>query len=273
MLLSNETGRRFDKRRPVASPGGAERAQAGGALRVTGISKWYGGVRALAEVTMSVDRGEVVALVGDNGAGKSTLVNVLAGVIPPDEGEIHVDGERVAIRSTDDAALLGIRTVHQEQTLADNLDVVENLYLGRELSRGRGPLRRLDFATMERRTWRALADLGISTITDVRAPVAQLSGGQRRSIVVARVLLEQYPIVLLDEPTAGLGVVECGRVMDLVRRLRAQNAAVLIVSQNIDEIFGVADRIVVLHLGRVSAVLRTSETTPEAVFGAVMGIA
>lgn len=194
MLLNKDTGRRFDKRRPVPPSAVAERAQAGEALRVAGITKWFGGVQALADVTMSVDRGEVVALVGDNGAGKSTLVNVLAGVIAPDEGEIWVGGERVAIRSTDDAASFGIRTVHQEQTLADNLDVVENLYLGRELCRGTGPLHRLDFAAMERRTWQAIADLGISTISDVRDPVAQLSGGQRRSIAVARVLLEEYPI-------------------------------------------------------------------------------
>lgn len=270
-MLSEDTGRRFLKRRPVSLS--LEAGPSGEALRVSGVTKWFGGVQALSAVSMSVDHREVVALVGDNGAGKSTLVNVIAGVTPPDEGEIHVRGRRVAIRSTDDAASFGIRTVHQDQTLADNLDVVENLFLGRELCRGVGPLRRLDFSSMQKRTRAALSGLGITTISDIGGPVAQLSGGQRKTVAVARATLESYPIVLLDEPTAGLGVVECQRVMEMVLRLRGQGAAIVIVSQNIDEIFEVADRIVVLYLGRVAAVFRRSDTTPEAVVGAVMGMA
>ncbi len=271
-MLNGGPGRRLVRRRPASPPPDA--ALGGGeVLRVVDVTKWYGGVQALDRVSMSVDSGEVVALVGDNGAGKSTLVNVIAGIITPDEGELYVRGERLAIRSTDDAALHGIRTVHQEHTLADNLDVVENLFLGREMYRGVGPLRRVDFAAMQKRTWAALSDLGISTISDVRASVAMMSGGQRQTIAVARATLETYPIVLLDEPTAGLGVAECQRVMELVLRLKGQGTAIVIVSQNIEEIFEVADRIVVLHLGKVGAVFRRAETTPEAVLGAVMGMA
>ncbi len=271
-MLNGAAGRRFLKRRP-ASPPPSDPPSGGEALRVVDVTKWYGSVQALDRVSMSVDAGEVVALVGDNGAGKSTLVDVIAGVLAPDEGEFYVRGERVAIRSTDDATLFGIRTVHQEHTLADNLDVVENLFLARELYLGVGPLRRLHFASMQQRTWAALSELGISTISDIRAPVEKMSGGQRQTVTVARATLQNYPIVVLDEPTAGLGVAEVQRVLQLVLRLRAQGTAIVIVSQNIEEIFEVADRIVVLHLGRVGAVFRRADTTPEAVVGAVMGIA
>ena len=271
-MLNGVAGRRSPRRRP-ASPPPSELLGGGEALRVVDVTKWYGGVQALDRVSMSVDAGEVVALVGDNGAGKSTLVDIVAGVIEPDEGEFYVRGERVDIRSTDDAALFGIRTVHQEHTLADNLSVVENLFLGRELYRGIGPLRRLDFAAMQQRTWAAMSDLGISTISDISAPVEKMSGGQRQTVSVARATLEKYPIVVLDEPTAGLGVAEVQRVMQLVLRLRAQGTAIVIVSQNIEEIFEVADRIVVLHLGKVGAVFSRTETTPEAVVSAVMGVA
>jgi ABC-type sugar transport system ATPase subunit len=273
-MLSAGTGRRVTGRRPAPPPAiGGQAAGGGEALRIVEVTKWYGGVLALDHVSMSVDYGEVVALVGDNGAGKSTLVNIIAGVVGPDEAEIYVRGKRVAIRSTNDAASLGIRTVHQEHTLADNLDVVENLFMGRELLRGVGPLRRVDFPAMQRRTRTALSELGITTISNIGAPVAQLSGGQRQIVAVARANLANYGIVLLDEPTAGLGVAECGRVMELVLRLRGEGSAIVVVSQNIDEIFEIADRIVVLHLGRVGAAFRRTETTPEAVMGAVMGMA
>jgi D-xylose transport system ATP-binding protein len=271
-MLIGRTGRRSFGRRP-ASPPSSPIPAGGEALRVVEVSKWYGSVHALDSVSLSVQSGEIVALVGDNGAGKSTLVNIIAGVIESDAGEFYVGGNRVQLGSTDDAAGLGIRTVHQDQTLADNLDVVENLFLGREKSRGAGPFQRLDSRAMQERTRAVLSQLGISTISDIHAPVGQMSGGQRQSVAVGRVLLEDYPIVLLDEPTAGLGVAECAQVMELVRHLKARGTATLIVSQNIDEVFEVADRIVVLHLGKVGAVFNKAQTTPEEVVGAVMGMA
>lgn len=268
-MLIGVAGRRFSKRRPAPLLDGRKEGEA---LRLVEVTKWYGSVEALDRVTISVDHGEVVALVGDNGAGKSTLVNIVAGVVRADGGEFYVEGGQVDIGSPTDARSLGIRTVHQEQKLAENLDVVENLFLGEELVRGAGPLRRVDFKSMRGPTQRALSELGITTIDDVGARVAQLSGGQRQAIAVARATLDEYRIVLLDEPTAGLGVAACAEVLDMVMRLRARGCAVMTVSQNIDEIFQVADRIAVLHLGRLVAVFRRSETTPEAVVGAVMGI-
>ncbi len=269
--MGSESARPPSGGRAAAPPPSAE-LDGGEALRVTGISKWYGSVQALDQVSMSVRAGEVVALVGDNGAGKSTLINIIAGTLVPDKGEISIHGTPVTIRSTRQAEDMGICTVHQEKSLADNLDVVENLFLGRELTRGMGPFRRVDYAAMRQQTASVLSDLGISTISDMNLPVAHLSGGQRQSIVVGRTMLRPYDVVLLDEPTTGLGVAECSRVMDLVRRLRARGVATVIVSQNIDEVFEVADLIVVLHLGRLAAVFDRASTTPEAVVGAVMGV-
>jgi ABC-type sugar transport system ATPase subunit len=271
MLIGRTARRPFGRR---AAPPLAGATPAGGeALRVADVTKWYGSVHALDRVALTVNHGEIVALVGDNGAGKSTLVNIIAGVVQPDEGEFYVEGNRVSIASTDDCCRYGIRTVHQDQTLADNLDVVENLFLGQEMCKGVGPLQRMDYRSMKDRTREVLAELGISTIADINAPVGQMSGGQRQSVAVGRVLLETYPIVLLDEPTTGLGVAECQQVMGLVRHLKARGSATVIVSQNIDEVFEVADRIVVLHLGKVSAAFNRAETTPEEVVGAVMGMA
>jgi D-xylose transport system ATP-binding protein len=271
-MLNGLAGRRLLGRRPAPPPPSAQLG-GGEALRVVDVTKWYGSIHALDSVTLSVLHGEVVALVGDNGAGKSTLINIIAGVARADQAEFYIEGSERSIGSTDDAAAYGIRTVHQDQSLADNLDVVENLFLGREKCRGLGPLERLDYRSMKERTRSVLAELGISTIADINAPVGLMSGGQRQSVAVGRVLLETYPIVLLDEPTTGLGVAECQKVMGLIRRLRAQGTATVIVSQNIDEVFEVADRIVVLHLGSVCASFNRAETTPEEVMGAVMGIA
>jgi ABC-type sugar transport system ATPase subunit len=244
----------------------------GTAFSVSGLTKWYASVLALEGVSIHVDFGEVVALVGDNGAGKSSLINILAGVEQPDEGEIRVSGKPVEIGSARDAAALGICTVHQDFSLADNLSAVDNMFLGREMSVGRGPFRRADFAGMRRRTEEIIGSLGISTIADVGSSVGQLSGGQRQSVAVGRTMLTEFKIVLLDEPTTGLSVSACERVMAAVRRLRERGVGVLIVSQNIDEVFDIADRIVVLHLGRVSATFNKTETTPEEVVGAVMGV-
>ncbi|HEX9043766.1 MAG TPA: sugar ABC transporter ATP-binding protein [Candidatus Limnocylindrales bacterium] len=261
-----------DERQAVPPPPSAALG-GGAALRAVGITKWYGSVQALDDVDIAVGPGEVVALVGDNGAGKSTLINILAGAIEPDAGTVEVQGQAVSARSARDAEALGLCCVHQEKTLADNLDVVENLFLGRELTHGFGPFRSVDEHAMREKTLVVLDQLGITTIRDVGAPVGQLSGGQRQSVAVGRTLLRDYRIVLLDEPTTGLGVAECRRVMDLVRRLRADGVATIVVSQNIDEVFEIADRIVVLHLGRVGGSFVRAETTPAEVVGAVMGIA
>ena len=241
------------------------------ALRVVDVCRSFGLVRALDHVSLNVNHGEVVALVGDNGAGKSTLVKIISGVIAADEGELYVHGEAVRIHSPNDAADRGIRTIHQDLALADNLDVVENLFLGRELCRGVGPLRWVDFAAMRQRTTAVLSELGIGTIPDIGAPVAQLSGGQRQTVAVARATLSNCSILLLDEPTASLGLKEARNVMELVLRLRGQGTGVVIISHNMRQVFEIADRIVVLHLGRVGAAFRTSDTTPEAVVRAIMG--
>jgi ABC-type sugar transport system ATPase subunit len=268
--LSAGTARRPSGRRASFSP--AARPAGGEALRVTELTKWYGSVHALDGVGLTVKYGEVVALVGDNGAGKSSLINCIGGVVQPDEGEIHIDGRSATLKSAREASDLGICTVHQDSSLADNLSAVENLFLGRELTRGFGPFRRVDSAEMRRRTEETIAGLGISTIADVSTQVGQLSGGQRQSVAVGRTMLDEFGIVLLDEPTTGLSVGACARVMGTVRALRARGAAVLIVSQNIDEVFDVADRIVVLHLGRLTAQFRRADVTPEDVVAAVMGM-
>ena len=246
-------------------------ATAGEALRVVNVTKAFGNVQALDGVGMSVAHGEVVALVGDNGAGKSTLVKIISGVISPDEGEIYVDGERSAIRSPHEASDHGIQAIHQDLALADNLNVVENLFLGRELSRALGPVRWVDFAAMKRRTSEALADLGVGMISDLGVPVSELSGGQRQTVAVARATLTNCAVLLLDEPTASLGLREARNVMELVARLRTQGTGIVIITHNIRQVFEAADRIVVLHLGKVGAVFQKSETTPAAVVKAIMG--
>jgi D-xylose transport system ATP-binding protein len=254
---------------PLSVPATAK--SAGEALRVKDVCKAFGQVQALDGVSLTVNYGEVVALVGDNGAGKSTLVKVISGVISPDQGELYVRGERVAIHSPQDAVDRGIRTIFQDLALADNLDVAENLFLGREPMRGSGPLRRVDFGAMRRRTTTVLEELGIGTISDVGAKVAQLSGGQRQTVAVARATLDNCAILLLDEPTASLGLREAGNVMQLVLRLRSQGSGMIVISHNMRQVFEVADRIVVLHLGRIVAMFNKSETSPEAVVKAIMG--
>lgn len=243
------------------------------ALRVEKISKHFGGIEALASVSFEVKRHEVVALVGDNGAGKSTLVKIISGVLTADTGELFVNGERVSIRSPSEATALGIHTVYQDLALANNLDATENLFLGQEPVRTLGPLRWVDFGSMTQRSKELLASLGIATIHDLRVPVAQLSGGQRQTVAMARAMLADSAALLLDEPTAALGVQESRHVLDLILRLREHGAAVVVVSHNIQDVFEVADRIVVLRLGRVGAILRRAETTPEKVVGAIMGVA
>ena len=240
-------------------------------LRVSGVRKSFGQVQALDGVDLSVNHSEVVALVGDNGAGKSTFVKIVSGVISLDEGELYMHGARIVVHSPSDAARLGIRTIHQDLGLADNLGTVENLFLGRELYRGMGPVRWVDFGAMGERTRAVLSDLGIGNISDINLPVSQLSGGQRQTVAVARATLDNCNILLLDEPTASLGLREARHVLDLILGLKQQGAGVLLISHNIRQVFEVADRIVVLRLGRVAGVFDRSETTPEAVVKAIMG--
>lgn len=240
-------------------------------LRLESVSKRFGAVQALSEVDFECDAGEVVALVGDNGAGKSTLIKAIAGTQPADSGRIVFDGTEVHIGSPQAAARLGIATVYQDLALCDNLDVVANLYVGREWARGPGrSLRLLDEVGMEHEALRLLDRLKVS-IPSVRTEVASLSGGQRQSVAVARATMGAPKLVMLDEPTAALGVVQTRQVLDLVHRLRDDGMGVIVISHNLVDVFAVADRIVVLRLGRRVASFRAAETTAEEVVAAITG--
>jgi D-xylose transport system ATP-binding protein len=235
------------------------------------ISKRFGAVQALSGVDFECDAGEVVALVGDNGAGKSTLVKVIAGTHPADKGNIAFEGAEVHIASPQAAAALGIATVYQDLALCDNLDVVANLYVGHERARGVGhSLRLLDEVGMEREALGLLDRLAVR-IPSLRTEVAALSGGQRQSIAVARATMGDPKLVLLDEPTAALGVAQTRQVLDLVHRLRDDGLGVIVISHNLVDVFAVADRIVVLRLGRRVASFAAADTTAEDVVAAITG--
>ena len=238
-------------------------------LKLRGVSKNFGAVQALTDVDFDLKAGEVVALVGDNGAGKSTLVKILSGSSSPSSGDIWVDGEAVNLHSPADATEAGIATVYQDLALCDNLDVIGNLFLGRNIERRLGPFRILDRIAMEKRTWEVLDSLGVKTLRDVRAPVATLSGGQRQSIAVARSVMWHSKIVLLDEPTAALGVEQTAQVLALVKSLREANLGVVLVSHNLSDVFAVSDRIAVLRLGRSVASFNTNEVTTDEVVSAI----
>jgi D-xylose transport system ATP-binding protein len=236
-------------------------------LKLRGINKTYGAVRALTDVNFEVYAGEVVGLVGDNGAGKSTLIKVIAGVGPADAGDIFMDGQPVKILTPQAATHLGIETVYQDLALCDNLDVVSNLFLGREERTLWGAL---DDTHMERRTIEVLRTLDVK-LPSARALVAQLSGGQRQSIAVAKSILRNAKVVLLDEPTAALGVAQTRQVLNLIRRLREQGLAVVVISHNLADVFEVVDRVIVLRLGRRVATFDVKTTTPERVVAAITG--
>jgi D-xylose transport system ATP-binding protein len=235
-------------------------------LSLAGVSQWFGAVQALSGVSLQVAAGEVVALVGDNGAGKSTLVKIISGVYQPDEGEITVQGRTVAPSGPKAAQALGISTVFQDLALCDNLDVVANLFLGQE----RRNLRLLDEVTMEKEAWRLLRSLG-AKIPSVRIPIASLSGGQRQTVAIARSLVGSPRVVMLDEPTAALGVAQTAEVLNLVERLRDQGLGVILVSHNMADVQAVADRIVVLRLGRNAAEFRVEEATTDVLVAAITG--
>ncbi len=235
-------------------------------LTMTGIGKRFGAVKALTDVDFWVNEGEVVALVGDNGAGKSTLVKVLAGVHPPDSGVIEFDGETVEIETPADAQDLGIETVFQDLALCDNLDVVANLWLGKEITSGGG----LDEVDMEQRTWTLLRELS-AKIPSVRIPVASLSGGQRQTVAIARSLIGDPRVVILDEPTAALGVAQTAEVLNLIERLRERGHGVVLISHNMADVLAVADRVVVLRLGRNNGVFNAVDVTSETLIAAITG--
>jgi D-xylose transport system ATP-binding protein len=241
-------------------------------LALEKVSKSFGPVQALQDVDFEVRPGEVVALVGDNGAGKSTLVKAIAGIHSIDGGRILFEGRPVRVSTPTDAVHLGIATVYQDLALCDNLDVVENLFLGREERAGgvATVTRQLDETSMERQAHELLDNLAV-TITDVRSEVGTMSGGQRQQVAIARSLLGEPRVVMLDEPTAALGVRQTAQVLALIKRLRDKGHGVVVVSHNLADVFEVADRIVVLRLGRLAAVYDAKQTSNEEVVGAITG--
>jgi ABC-type sugar transport system ATPase subunit len=217
-------------------------------LSLRGITKTFGPVKALTSVDLDVPPGQVTALVGDNGAGKSSLIKTVSGLWAPDGGEIVWEGQPVRLHGPRDAEALGITTIYQDLALADNLDIVQNMFLGHE------PLRHrmLDEAKMELAARKTLEDLSVTTVRSIRQPVASLSGGQRQSVAVAKAVMSQAKLVIMDEPTAALGVAQTTMVLDLIKRLSGRGVAVLIISHNLNDVFEVADRIAVLYLGRLA---------------------
>jgi D-xylose transport system ATP-binding protein len=236
-------------------------------LRLRGISKSFGAVRALYQVDFEVNDGEVVGLVGDNGAGKSTLIKVISGVGPADEGEIFLEGQKISIPNPQAANRVGIETVYQDLALCDNLDVVANLFLGRE---ERSFLRSLNEIDMEKQALNVLRTLDVK-LPSTRTAVATLSGGQRQSVAVAKSILRKAKVVLLDEPTAALGVAQTRQVLNLIRRLREQGLAVVVISHNLADVFEVVDRVIVLRLGRRVGTFEIKTTTPEQIVAAITG--
>jgi D-xylose transport system ATP-binding protein len=237
-------------------------------LSLRGICKRFGAVKALTNVELDVHAGEVVALVGDNGAGKSTLIKVMSGVNPADEGVIRWEGREVAVGTPGAAQAIGIATVYQDLALCDNLDVVANLFLGGERNR-RGML---DEIEMERRARELLKGLGVK-VPDVRLAIAALSGGQRQSVAIARALLGEPKVVLLDEPTAALGVEQTAHVLDLIERLRERGLGVILISHNLADVRAVSDRITVLRLGKNAGNFVTADVSHEQIVAAITGAA
>jgi ABC-type sugar transport system ATPase subunit len=216
-------------------------------LKIRELDKHFGAVQALYHVDLDLPSGKVTALCGDNGAGKSVLTKCIAGIYQPDHGQVFWEGHPVHVRSARDASRLGIETVYQDLALADNLDIVQNMFLGRE----RTGLGLLDEDSMERAAAETLASLRVTTVRSIRQPVASLSGGQRQSVAVAKAVMWNSKLVIMDEPTAALGVVQTRQVLDLIKRLRDRGLAVMVISHNLTDIFEVADRIAVLYLGRL----------------------
>ena len=238
---------------PTGSPGtptGVAAANGEPVLRLAGIGKHFGPVEALTGVNLEIPAGQVTALVGDNGAGKTTLVKCIAGIWPPSTGQMYWHGRPVQVHNPKDAASLGIAAVYQDLALCDNLDIVQNMMLGRERRR----LGLLDEISMEQTAKRTLSDLAVTTVRSVRQPVGSLSGGQRQSVAVAKAVMQEAQLVIMDEPTAALGVSQTELVLSLITRLAERGHAVIVISHNLNDVFRVADRFAVLYLGRLVAV-------------------
>jgi D-xylose transport system ATP-binding protein len=242
-------------------------------LELKGVTKRFGAVEALTDVDFEVHAGEVVALVGDNGAGKSTLIKAIAGIQPGDDYSANWNGESVHLNTPQDATKLGIATVYQDLALCDNLDVVANLFLGQEeVEDGvTGAARTMDEIEMEQRSVELLRQLAVRTLRSVRTEVGSLSGGQRQTVAIARSMLGEPKIVMLDEPTAALGVAQTKQVLDLIKRLKERGLGVVLISHNVLDVFEVADRIIVLRLGRRVATFETEKTSHDEVVGAITG--
>jgi D-xylose transport system ATP-binding protein len=238
-------------------------------LALEGFTKSFGPVDALKDVAMEVRPGEVVGLVGDNGAGKSTLIKAIAGVQPADAGKATFDGSPVSLSTPQAATSLGIATVYQDLALCENLDVVANLFLGQEAVAG-GP-GVLDETAMEQKTMELLDRLGVTTLRSVRTDVEFLSGGQRQAVAIARSMLGEPKLVLLDEPTAALGIVQTRQILDLIKRLRDNGLGVVVISHNLADVFAVADRVAVLRLGRMAGDFDVGKSSQEQVVAAITG--
>ena len=250
---------------PVPATGGSA---SGPALEARSIVKSFGTVRALRGSSFEAYPGEVTALVGDNGAGKSTLIKVLSGVYSPDAGEVLVDGNVVHMGNPRDAAALGIETVYQDLALAPDLDAASNVFLGRELRRFRVLH---DQGAMRRQTAARFKELGVGLVQDLRVPVASFSGGQRQSVAIARAAMWAQHVIIMDEPTAALGVVQTGKVLDLIRTVRDRGLAVVLISHNLREVMEVADRIEVMRLGARVARFNRGEADIERLIGFISG--
>jgi ABC-type sugar transport system ATPase subunit len=239
-------------------------------LEARNISKRFGRVQAIADITLQLERGEILALVGDNGAGKSTLIKVIAGALKKDSGEILLDGRKVEFESPMHAKTLGIEVVYQDLSLINYLNVYQNLFLGRELMKGIGPLKVLDQRRMEQQAVEKLRALGVK-VKSCREWVSRLSGGQRQSVAVAKAASFGKKIVILDEPTAALGVEEAHHVLEIVRELKKKGASIIIITHNMEHAFSVADRFLVIRLGSVVGVRRKSETNIDEIVKMITG--
>jgi D-xylose transport system ATP-binding protein len=240
-------------------------------LALQGFTKSFGAVEALKDVNFEVHPGEVVALVGDNGAGKSTLIKAISGAQPPDSGTVSWEGSPVRLSTPADATSIGIATVYQDLALAENLDVVANLFLGQEIASTVPGVHVLDETAMEQKAVELLGSLGVTTLRSVRTEVGMLSGGQRQAVAISRSLLGEPKLVMLDEPTAALGIVQTAQILKLIERLRDRGLGVIVISHNLADVFQVADRIEVLRLGRVAAKYVVGEATREQVVASITG--
>jgi simple sugar transport system ATP-binding protein len=238
-------------------------------LRLSGIGKHFGAIRALGSVSLNVGAGEVLGLMGDNGAGKSTLVKVIAGNFRPSQGEVFLDGRQVAFHHPRDAQQAGIEVVYQDLALCDNLTAASNVFLGREMMRRVGPVRVVDYPAMHRRAGELFAQL--KSETRPRDLVRKMSGGQRQAVAIARTMLSQAKIVLMDEPTAAISVRQVAEVLHLIRNLRDQGIAVVLISHRMPDVFSVADRVIVMRRGRKVADKPIAATSPEEVTGLITG--